>query len=123
MAMLAELARLHTDLDHHQIGHLQRLVASWGPLADLCFADLLLLVPTADAGDEGRRYVVIGQIRPTTNQTLYRNDFVGTVVDEAERPLVGRALRGGAIVEGRSASPPSTTGWPCSSSPSGSRAR
>ena len=100
MATLAELARQHTELAHHEIGHLQRLVASWGPLADLCFADLLLLVPASVGRDGDQRYVVVGQIRPTTNQTLYRNDLVGTVLPEAERPLVGRALRGGAIVEG-----------------------
>ncbi len=100
MATLAELARLHTGLAPGQVGHLQRLVASWGPLADLCFADLLLLVPDTAAATPERRFVVVGQIRPTTNQTLYRSDFVGTVVDEAERPLVGRALRSGEIVEG-----------------------
>ena len=42
MASLAELARIHTDLDGPRIAHLQRLVATWGLLADLCFADLLL---------------------------------------------------------------------------------
>ena len=100
MATLAELARLHTRLAHGQVAHLQRLVASWGPLADLCFADLLLLVPDTALATPERRFVVVGQIRPTTNQTLYRSDFVGTVVDEAERPLVARALRSGEIVEG-----------------------
>ena len=100
MATLAELARRHTDLTFSQIGHLQRLVASWGPLADLCFADLLLLVPDTTVVTPERRYVVVGQIRPTTNQTLYRNDFVGTVIEEAERPLVGRAVRSGEIVKG-----------------------
>ena len=44
MASLAEFARVHTRLDTPQIDHLQRLVASWGLLADLCFADLLLFV-------------------------------------------------------------------------------
>ncbi|CAA9248050.1 MAG: Serine phosphatase RsbU, regulator of sigma subunit [uncultured Acidimicrobiales bacterium] len=100
MATVAELARLHTGLSYAQVGHLQRLVASWGPLADLCFADLLLLVPDTSLLPHGRRFVVFGQIRPTTNQTLYRSDFVGAVFDEAERPLVGRAMRGGRIVEG-----------------------
>ncbi len=42
MASLAEFARVHTGLDGPEIDHLQRLVASWGLLADLCFADLLL---------------------------------------------------------------------------------
>src|SRR4051812_45511519 len=45
MASLDELARRHTALDTSAIGHLKRLVASWGLLADFCFADLLLFVP------------------------------------------------------------------------------
>ena len=42
MATLAELARFFTRLDARAVGHLQRLTASWGLLADFCFADLLL---------------------------------------------------------------------------------
>ena len=98
MASLAELVRLHGRYDASQIGHLQRLVASWGPIADLCFADMLLFVPLA--GDGGRRFVIVGQVRPSTNQTLYRDDFVGDIVDESARPLISRALRSGEIVEG-----------------------
>jgi two-component sensor histidine kinase/PAS domain-containing protein len=98
MASLAELVRLHGRYDASQIGHLQRLVASWGPIADLCFADMLLFVPLA--GDGGRRFVIVGQVRPSTNQTLYRDDFVGDIVDESARPLISRALRTGEIVEG-----------------------
>jgi two-component system, sensor histidine kinase PdtaS len=98
VAGLAELARAHARLDTEGVAHLQRLVASWGPLADLCFADLLLFVPVA--GHDGNRFVVVGQIRPTTNQTVYRKDFVGTQVDDVTRPLVARAYRTGEIVEG-----------------------
>ncbi|MDP9071868.1 MAG: PAS domain-containing sensor histidine kinase [Actinomycetota bacterium] len=78
--------------------HLQRLVAQWGLLADLSFADLLLFVPAA--GEHGDRFVVQGQMRPSTSQTLHHDDLVGRVVDAAERPLVARAWRLGAIVEG-----------------------
>jgi two-component system, sensor histidine kinase PdtaS len=98
VASLAELLRIHTRLDPARQGHLQRLVASWGPLADLCFADLLLFVPIA--GEDGKRFVVVGQVRPTTNQTVYRQDFVGELVDEVDRPLVARAYRSGEMVEG-----------------------
>ena len=94
MASLAEFARVHTRLDAAEIDHLQRLVASWGLLADLCFADLLLFAAVdADADDPapGRasaadRLVVLGQMRPLTNQTLYRSDWVGTWC----RPTIGR---------------------------------
>jgi two-component sensor histidine kinase len=78
--------------------HLARLVASWGMLADLCFADLLLFMPTP--GADAARFTVIGQMRPTTSQTLHHEDLVGTVMDEVERPLVARAWRQGQLVEG-----------------------
>jgi two-component system, sensor histidine kinase PdtaS len=95
---LAELAHEHTPLDTRQIAHVQRLVAAWGLLADFCFADLLLFAPVE--GSRGTRFVVIGQIRPTTSQTVYLADWVGTVVDETDRQLVARAFRLGEIIEG-----------------------
>jgi two-component sensor histidine kinase len=99
MASLTELARLNTSLDAPAISHLQRLVAGWGLLADLCFADLLLFAPTADSQD-GDRFLVLGQVRPSTSQTVYRADWIGTTVDEEERALVTRAYRLGEIIEG-----------------------
>ncbi|GAC1316084.1 MAG: PAS domain-containing sensor histidine kinase [Acidimicrobiales bacterium] len=98
MATMAELARIHTGLEDAELEHLQKLVADWGMLSDFCFADLLLFVPVA--GSDGSRFVVLGQIRPTTNQTLYREDLVGRIIDEVERPFVTRAWRVGEIVEG-----------------------
>ena len=99
MATLDEVARLHTRLDPAGLGHLRRLVASWGMLSDLCFADLLLFVP-ATSPPGSSKFVVLGQVRPTTSQTLYREDLVGRLFDEQERPMVARALRLGEIVEG-----------------------
>ncbi|MGH9038938.1 MAG: histidine kinase N-terminal domain-containing protein, partial [Acidimicrobiia bacterium] len=64
MASLYELARSHTRLAGDDLAHLQRLTASWGMLADLCFADLLLMAPMA--GEEGHRFVILAQVRPTT---------------------------------------------------------
>lgn len=98
LGTLAELVRSRGGLDGAAVAHLHRLVASWGPLADLCFADLLLFV--ALAGSEGQRFVVVGQVRPTTSQTVYRSDFVGTVVTAEERPLIAHALREGCAAEG-----------------------
>jgi two-component sensor histidine kinase/PAS domain-containing protein len=97
VAALAELAHTHGGIEGPALAHLHRLVASWGPLADLCFADLLLFVPLA--GSDGTAFVVAGQVRPTTNQTVYRSDFVGAEVDHRERPVVARALHDGQIVE------------------------
>ena len=97
MATLAELARIGTGLSTQQLTHLQRLVAWCGLLADLSFSDLLLFVPTNDRGTE---FGIAGQIRPTTGQTLYRDDHVGLRVDDIDRPLVARAFALGEVVEG-----------------------
>lgn len=66
-------------------------------LADLSFSDLLLFVPSP--GRPGR-LLVVGQMRPTTGQTVHPEDLVGQEVDEASRPLVTRAWELGEIVEG-----------------------
>src|SRR5438270_5000413 len=102
MASLAEPLRSGTRLDGPRQTHLQRLVASWGPLADLCFADLLLFVPVASRPDH---FVVVAQVRPTTNQTVYRQDFVGEHVDGADRPLMVQSIETGEVVEGESERP------------------
>ncbi len=95
MASLSDIARGHTELGSEEREHLRRLVAAWGPVADLCFADLLLLAPTS-AGD---RLVCLGQIRPTTTQTIYRDDQIGRFVPTANRPMIAEALATGKIVE------------------------
>lgn len=96
MASLVELARTSTALGPAEVEHLQRLVASWGMLADFCFADLLLVVPIDDA----ERFLVMAQVRPTTGQTLYRDDMVGTIVERSQRQIFARAFELGEIVEG-----------------------
>src|SRR5262245_39120870 len=101
MATLAELARFFTRLEPGAVAHLQRLVASWGLLADFCFADLLLFGVVGEPREGGtNRFVVLGQVRPTTSQTVYRADWVGTVLEDEDRPLVARACRLGEIIEG-----------------------
>ncbi len=92
MATLQDLANQHTELDATQLRHLRRLTSSWGMLADLCFADLQLFLPvTRNAGAEPR-FVIAGHVRPTTAQTLYRDDQVGRFVTERTRPLVANAF-------------------------------
>jgi two-component system, sensor histidine kinase PdtaS len=78
--------------------HLRRLVASWGMVADFGFADLLLLVPMRSLGGSGQEaslWKIAAQMRPTTGQTLYPEDLVGTLVSSAERPLVRDAWAAG----------------------------
>lgn len=86
--------------------HLERLMASWSLLADFSFSDLLLYqplerLPLHEEADEARlRFVVLGQIRPTTSQTLFELDLVGQVVAASEVPLVLEAARTGRRVSG-----------------------
>jgi two-component sensor histidine kinase len=115
----AELAHELTGLDTAARLHLERLLGGWGILADLSFSDLLLFVPTSDyslpnatstvrrLGDGGRsrtlvglHFVVLGQMRPTTNQTLLPSDKVGEVVDATEIDVVRDAWEKGAITQG-----------------------
>jgi two-component sensor histidine kinase/PAS domain-containing protein len=94
----AALAARHTDLDAAEFDHLQRLLASWGVLADLSFSDLLLLAPAGRVGPD--RLVVLGQTRPTTGATLLRDDLVGSLEPAEEWPWAVQALQSGHIVTG-----------------------
>jgi two-component sensor histidine kinase len=94
MATLGELCRQHTSLTRDEINHLKQLVSEWGLLADLCFADLLMYVPSNDA-----EWLIVAQVRPATGQTLYLADYVGVPADN-ERPLLSSAFGTGEICEG-----------------------
>ena len=97
MASLSELARLRARLPQGPIDHLQRLVAAWGVLADLSFADHLLWAPT---DPEQAGFVVLAHIRPVTSQTIYRRDRAGDVMSEVERPIVARCSGDEKVIEG-----------------------
>jgi two-component system, sensor histidine kinase PdtaS len=94
MATLGELCRQHTSLTRDEINHLKQLVSEWGLLADLCFADLLLYVPSTDS-----EWLIVAQVRPATGQTIYLTDYVGVPADN-ERPLLASAFETGEIREG-----------------------
>jgi two-component system, sensor histidine kinase PdtaS len=95
MASLAELAREHTSITRDEVSHLNRLITEWGMLADFCFADLLLYLPS-DSGD----WITVGQMRPATSQTIYQTDWVGSWANDTERPMLAKAYQSGTIVEG-----------------------
>jgi two-component sensor histidine kinase len=117
MTVPVDLARRFTGLDSSGRGHLERLMATWGLLADLSFSDLLLYVPVDEfslsepdlaggrpAGSgplRGLHFVVLGQIRPTTSQTLHDQDLVGEVVTASAAPLVVAAWRDGVVSRGQ----------------------
>ncbi len=95
MTSLAELAREHSTLDRDDIDHLHRLTAEWGFLADLCFADLLLYVRSAD-----RKWMIVDQVRPATNQTMYATDYVGSWAASDEATLMEQTASTGHRTEG-----------------------
>ena len=94
MTSLVDLCRAHSSLDRSDIDHLHRLTAEWAFLADLCFSDLLLHVRSDDG-----RWMIVDQVRPATNQTMYPIDFVGIWASQAE-DLMNKAADSGEIVEG-----------------------
>jgi hypothetical protein len=97
VASLSDIVRGHTDLGSGEREHLRRLVGSWGPLADLSFADMLLFAMAS--GAQAGKLVSLGQIRPTTSQTMYRDDLMGRFLPVAERPIVHRCMTSGKILE------------------------
>ena len=104
MATPAELAFERTPLDEVQLGHLQRLLGTWGILADLSFSDLVLLAPMASAPGEqlsdGSELVILGQMRPSNSATVVQHDLVGQTVASAEWPLAVLALQSGEVTRG-----------------------
>lgn len=94
MTSLADLARTHSPLDSEDIDHLNRLTAEWAFLADLSFGDLLLHVKAEDGS-----WMIVDQVRPATNQTMYAIDFIGVWATQAN-DLMNQAAETGARTEG-----------------------
>jgi two-component sensor histidine kinase len=75
------------------VDHFHRLIAVWQILADLSFADILLLAPLEN--DPDRDLLVLAQIRPLTAQTLYPDDHVGSALIAENAPEAVTALSTG----------------------------
>ncbi len=95
MTTLVDLSREHSSLEREDVDHLHRLVAEWAFLADLCFADLLLYV-RSHVG----KWLIVDQVRPATNQTIYVTDYIGTWADVEGSTILDEALETGVRVEG-----------------------
>ncbi|MGZ8176658.1 sensor histidine kinase [Williamsia sp. SKLECPSW1] len=93
MSTLTDLLAEHTDLSGSVAGHLQRVVAEWQILADLSFADLLMVVETDDDG-----LICVAQCRPNTAPTVYPVDQVGLSTSLSDDRLVAEAMSGRRIV-------------------------
>ena len=97
--LLEELSARAGGISRDEVEHFHRLVAVWQMVADLAFADLLLLAPMAD--DPDQNLLVLAQIRPLTAQTLYPDDHVGTALLAEYAPSALQALRTGKIQKGK----------------------
>jgi two-component sensor histidine kinase len=92
----AEIAARHTALDVESFTHVQRLLGTWGILADLSFSDLLVLAEVRGSG--GSHMVVLGQVRPSTAATVLRADLVGQMIAVEDWPLAGESLASGELL-------------------------
>ena len=77
MADFSHILATRPDFDDEDREWLHHLVADWQVIADLSFADLLLLVQDGDG-----KYVVAEQCRPSTVMTLRAEDGVGNVMPD-----------------------------------------
>jgi two-component system, sensor histidine kinase PdtaS len=121
VATPAELAFERTNLDETQLGHLQRLLGTWGILADLSFSDLVLLAPMAEPAEAqsplrpgtapdgaheagrhevGTELVILGQMRPSNSATVVEHDLVGQTVASSDWPLAVLTVETGDVTRG-----------------------
>ena len=95
MPTLIEIAHDQGVTDERALAHLGALVSEWGMLADFCFADMLLYLPTAD-----KKWIVAAQVRAATGQTLYDTDLVGLNADLIEQAMLNQAFNSQKVVTG-----------------------
>ena len=91
--LLEELCARAGGITQQDVDHFHRLIAVWQILADLSFADILLLAPLEN--DPDRDLLVLAQIRPLTAQTLYPDDHVGSALLAENAPEAVAALDSG----------------------------
>jgi hypothetical protein len=87
---LADFIAERTDLGEAEADHLARLVAERQLLADLSFADLLLMCREGGSAD----LVVVAQMRPSTAQPVYQEDQVGRSLSREEGRFTSAAATG-----------------------------
>lgn len=90
MSSPLDLARNIAGFDQDQLAQMQRLIRSWGLLADLALGDVLFLAPTLK---DPKTFVVLANVRASTAPTLYTHDPVGDRHTAQNRPLVAEAFR------------------------------
>lgn len=76
--------------------HLHRLARGLQLLADISFADVLVLLPEAS----GTTFRIVEHRRPINARTVYADQIVGRVLASRQRPLLDRAWRSGETFDG-----------------------
>lgn len=94
MSTLSELADRHSSLSATEIEWLHTLVAEGQLTADLALADIILWLPTRSGG-----FVASALFRPSSANTLFYRDLVGTEVPPEWRTLLTECARRGVIVD------------------------
>lgn len=87
MADFSHILATRPDFDESDREWLHHLVADWQVIADLSFADLLLIIQNGN-GD----YVVAEQCRPSTAITLRTEDLLGVKLDESMHQELSAAM-------------------------------
>ena len=92
MADFSQILATRPDLDDRDREWLHQLVADWQVIADLSFADLLLIMQNGDG-----RYVVAEQCRPSTVMTLRTDDVVGDIMPESMTGELDAAMESAVV--------------------------
>ncbi|GGI13670.1 sensor histidine kinase [Galliscardovia ingluviei] len=87
MVDFSHLVADNPDFDATDREWLHHLVADWQVIADLSFADLLLVLPTSQG-----KYVVAGQCRPSTVISVRQDDMIGQIVEGEDAKAIERAM-------------------------------
>ena len=102
MGTLDRLAEERTDLSADDLERLHAVVSAWGLIADLALSDLVLWLPTWNAGG----WVAAALVRPSTAPTAVPEDVVGTFVPRGRTPELDRAASTARLVRHREDGPP-----------------
>ncbi len=94
MASPIKIAQQVAGFDSAAVEHLQRLIRTWGLLADLALGDVLVMAPTVD---DPEVYVVLANVRASTATTVYVHDPIGDRHRSTNRPLAHQAFVTGEL--------------------------
>ncbi|MCI1831378.1 MAG: PAS domain-containing sensor histidine kinase [Bifidobacterium sp.] len=92
MADFTQILATRPDFDDSDREWLHHLVADWQVIADLSFADLLLVLQNGDGS-----WVVAEQCRPSTVMSLRTEDVVGNAVPQSMVGELGAAMDSGTV--------------------------